>query len=97
MGTKMWWNLVKEQQGLARDDIIPPLNKSDGTTAFTNKEKAEELASFFCNKMTVPQPNKIPPKLIRRTLTSATKVDIDESRLKTFGNTGSANHELVEP
>ena len=87
VGTKLWWNLVKEQQGLARDDIIPPLNKEDGTVAFTNKEKAEELATYFSNKMKVAQPHKLPPKLICRTHTSLHTVSINESRVKSLMKT----------
>ncbi len=37
--------------------------------------------------MKVPQPNKIPPRLIRRTLTSVCKVAIKESRVKTLMET----------
>lgn len=45
--TKFWWHLVKEQQGIARDDILPPLNMDDGPIALTNKEKVEECYLFF--------------------------------------------------
>lgn len=55
MSSNLWWSLAKEKQNLARDDIIPPLNRSD-TVAFSNKEKVQKLASHFSNKMKVTQP-----------------------------------------
>ena len=84
MGTKQWWSLVKEQQGLARDDILPPINRNDGTIAFSNKEKAEELASHFSNKMKVGRPHKPPPRLICRTQASIDTAVIRELRVRSL-------------
>ncbi|KAG0725962.1 hypothetical protein GWK47_004493 [Chionoecetes opilio] len=33
VGSKSWWTALKEQQGFAPDDHIPPLNKADGSVA----------------------------------------------------------------
>ena len=63
VGGKSWWSCIKQHQGFASDDCIPPLDKSDGSVATSNKEKAELLASFFSNKMKVPDPDRPPPKL----------------------------------
>ncbi|KAG0711503.1 hypothetical protein GWK47_020499 [Chionoecetes opilio] len=41
VGSKSWWNALKEQQGFASDDHIPPLNKADGSVATRSCEKAE--------------------------------------------------------
>ncbi|XP_045118152.1 uncharacterized protein LOC123508465 [Portunus trituberculatus] len=61
VGSKTWWTTLKQQQGLTSDDDVPPLHKSDGTVATKNKDKAEVLASFFSNKMSVPDPERPPP------------------------------------
>lgn len=82
LGTKQWWSTVKEQQGLARDDIIPPLTRVDGTAAFSSKDKAEELARHFSDKMRVAQPHKPPPQLIYRTQASLSTTIIHESRVR---------------
>ena len=63
VGGKSWWSCIKQHQGFAPDDCIPPLDKPDGSVATSSKEKAELLASFFSNKMNVPDPNRPPPKL----------------------------------
>jgi len=66
-GSKEWWNLIKQQQGLVEDDSIPPLTKPDGSIAIKSIDKAELLASFFANKMTVPDPDCPPPSVPLRT------------------------------
>ena len=63
VGGKSWWSCIKQHQGQAPDDCIPPLDKPDGSVAASNMEKAELLASFFSNKMRVPDPDRPPPKL----------------------------------
>ena len=67
VGSKAWWKLIKEQQGFAPDDTIPPLNKSDGTVAISGEEKAELLASYFAGKMRVPDPDRLPPTIPAQT------------------------------
>ena len=61
VGSKSWWNVLKEHQGLASDDHLPPLNKCDGTVATSSSEKAEVLAAHFSGKMSVPDPMRPPP------------------------------------
>ena len=61
LDSKSWWAAIKEQQGYASDDYIPPLNKPDGTVATQSWEKAETLATHFSGKMTVPDPGRVPP------------------------------------
>ena len=63
VGGKSWWSCIKQHQGLGPDDCIPPLDKPDGSVATSNKEKAELLASFFSNKMNVPDPERPAPNL----------------------------------
>ena len=82
MGTKQWWSSIKQQQGLKSDDAIPPLNKSDGTVATSNVEKAELLATHFSRKMTVPDPLRHPPVLHKRTCLRLTDMDITNKQVK---------------
>ena len=67
IGNKEWWNLINQQQGLIGEDSIPPLTKPDGSVAISSKDKAELLASYFANKMKVPDPERHPPVLPPRT------------------------------
>ncbi|XP_063603574.1 uncharacterized protein LOC134779374 [Penaeus indicus] len=62
-GSKEWWSLVKEHQGETREPTMPPLTKPDGTTALSNREKANLLGSMFSCKMTVPDANRAPPEI----------------------------------
>ncbi|XP_063591346.1 uncharacterized protein LOC134768450 [Penaeus indicus] len=62
-GSKEWWSLVKEHQGETREPTMPPLTKPDGTTASSNREKANLLGSMFSCKMTVPDANRAPPEI----------------------------------
>ncbi|KAG0727741.1 hypothetical protein GWK47_033998 [Chionoecetes opilio] len=70
VGSKSWWTALKEQQGFAPDDHIPPLNKADGSVATRSCEKAEVLTAHFSGKMTVSDPDRLPPAVAR--LTNAT-------------------------
>ncbi|XP_069980217.1 uncharacterized protein [Penaeus vannamei] len=54
IGSKDWWSLVKQQQGLTTQDCILPLYKPDGNVATSSQDKAELLASFFSQKMRIP-------------------------------------------
>ena len=62
LGTRLWWNCIKEQQGLGSDVNIPPLRKADGSFAFKSSQKAEVLAEHFADKMQVAEPNKALPE-----------------------------------
>lgn len=44
----------------AKDDCIPPLITPDGAVVTHSRDKAMMLASFFSNKMTVPDPERPP-------------------------------------
>ena len=44
IGSKQWWGLTKNMQGLTREDLIPPLQSENGIIATTSKAKAEVLA-----------------------------------------------------
>ena len=50
VGNQTWWSLVKEKQGISRQDTIPPLTRQDGTVATSSKEKAQLLAALFAEK-----------------------------------------------
>ena len=63
VGSKAWWSCVKQQQGFAPDDCLPPLDNSDGSVAHSSRDKAELLASFFSEKMNVEDPDRQAPKL----------------------------------
>jgi len=53
MGSKQWWTITKDLQGLSREDLIPPLARDDGTIATSSQERAETLAQLFSTKMSV--------------------------------------------
>lgn len=40
IGSKDWWSLVKQRQGLTSQDCIAPLYKPDGNVATSNQDKA---------------------------------------------------------
>ena len=63
VGSKQWWDLVKDSQGVAKDSSIPPLVDSSGETVYSSRDKVELLAKHFSQKMTVPQPSRPPPSL----------------------------------
>jgi len=63
VGTKLWWNIVKDKQGNTKDETIPPLITKDGTLAVSSEEKTDALARHFSSKMTVPYPEQKPPTL----------------------------------
>ena len=84
IGSKEWWNLMVQQQGLDGDITIPPLIKPDGTAALKGKEKAELLATHFANKMTVPDPECQPPTLSLRTNARLTTCLTDEYEVRQY-------------
>ncbi|XP_063881678.1 uncharacterized protein LOC135111930 [Scylla paramamosain] len=51
VGSKCWWSLVKEQQGVSRGNTIPPLHRDDGTIAQSARDKANLLAKHFTDKI----------------------------------------------
>lgn len=61
VGSKTWWSSIKQHQGLVNDDCIPPLTRPDGTVATRDRDKAQVLAAHFSSKMTVPDPERVPP------------------------------------
>ena len=63
VGTKRWWNLVKEQQGESKGNTLPSLLREDGSLAHAAQDKANLLARHFSSKMCVPDPDKLPPSL----------------------------------
>ena len=67
VGSKSWWNLIKQQQGFADNDSIPPLAKPNGLVAISSEDKAELLASHFAEKMKVPNPDCSPPVIPSKT------------------------------
>lgn len=58
---------MKQHQGFAPENGIPPLDKPDEFVA-ASSQKAEFLVSYLSDKMTVPEPNVPPPKLPPQTL-----------------------------
>ncbi|XP_045122826.1 uncharacterized protein LOC123511207 [Portunus trituberculatus] len=60
VGDKTWWTLVKERQGVMRQESVPPLTRQDGTTASSGDDKAALLAKLFAEKMQVESPTHDP-------------------------------------
>ena len=67
VGSKSWWQLIKQQQGFADDDTIPPLLGPNGSVAIKSEDKANLLASHFAEKMQVSDPKRIPPTIPYKT------------------------------
>jgi len=82
VGGKSWWSCIKQHQGYAPDDGIPPLDKPDGSVAASSQEKAELLASYFSEKMTVPEPAVPPPRLSPQTRSRLYNVSISVQEVK---------------
>lgn len=82
VGNKTWWTLVKEKQGISRQDIIPPLTRQDGTVATSSREKAQLLATLFAEKMRVSNPQLPPPCLVQQCEETVTKVEVTCSQVK---------------
>ena len=76
VGDKTWWTLVKERQGVMRQESVPPLTRPDGSTATSSEDKAALLAKLFANKMQVECPTRPPPVLPRETAHTITSVPI---------------------
>ena len=76
VGDKVWWKCIKQQQGLCQEDLIPPLTRPDGTVATSNHEKAQLLATHFANKMSVPDPDLLPPHIPMYTKATSSTINI---------------------
>ena len=63
IGSKQWWNIVKDKQGQSRDETIPPLSLTNGDVALSTTDKINALAEHFATKMTVPHPHQQNPKM----------------------------------
>ncbi|XP_045137147.1 uncharacterized protein LOC123519710 [Portunus trituberculatus] len=75
VGDKTWWTLVKERQGVMRQESVP-LTRQDGTTASSSDDKAALLAKLFAEKMQVECPTRPPPVLPRETAHTITSIPI---------------------
>ena len=82
VGNKTWWSLVKEKQGISRQDTIPPLTRQDGTVATSSKEKAQLLAALFAEKMRVEAPQHPPPRLDQQCEKTVTEVEVTQPQVK---------------
>ena len=82
IGSKMWWGLVNDGLGVARDSTIPPLNKRDGSAAISTQEKVNLLAEHFSRKMAVPNPTRRPPSLPVVAGVSLTTFDTTEAEVR---------------
>nr|XP_053626474.1 uncharacterized protein LOC128684338 [Cherax quadricarinatus] len=81
VGSKTWWSLVKDRQGYLPDELIPPLNRQDGTTSTSSQEKADLFAEHFATKMQVPDPARDPPWLAARTVSKLSVVTIRQEEV----------------
>lgn len=81
VGTKQWWSLVKEKQGISKQERIPVLNKPDGTLATRSQEKAELLAIMFSNKMTITEPERHPPALPQLCASRLENINVSEEQV----------------
>lgn len=82
VGSKRWWNLIKEQQGETRGCSVPALTRPDGSVAQTATEKANLLATHFAAKMCISEPDRTPqtlPQIVREKIMS---VDTSEAEVK---------------
>ena len=82
VGSKAWWALIKERQGVLRQDSVPPLTRPDGSTATSSEDKAALLAEIFAQKMQVDDPHRPPPVLPRETDHSITSVSVTAAQVK---------------
>ncbi|XP_050721117.1 uncharacterized protein LOC127000986 [Eriocheir sinensis] len=82
VGSKAWWTALKDQQGLAPEDQIPPLDRADGSVATRSNDKAEVLAAYFSGKMTVPDPERHPPAMAQLNTASLQFITITTEDVK---------------
>ena len=50
VGDKTWWTLIKERQGVMRQESVPPLTRQDGTTATNSDDKAALWPNYLQTK-----------------------------------------------
>ena len=79
---KTWWSLVKEKQGISRQDSNPPITKQDGTVTTNSKEKAQLLVKLLTEKMKVEAPQQPPPLLKQQCEVTVTKVEVTQTQFK---------------
>ena len=84
VGSKGWWQLIKQQQGFNDDDMIPPLFGPNGNVAVSGEEKANLLASHFAAKMQVPEPNRNPPTVPKKTNKKLSLCLTNKSQVENF-------------
>lgn len=101
IGTRQWWNITKLQQGIAREDIIPPLKKEDGTSATKLEEKLELLGTYFAKKMTVSDADKEPMQIPIRTKNKLSTISVTilgvKEVLLSLDTTKAAGPDDVQP
>ena len=101
VGSKQWWDLVKDSQGEATDSTIPPLLTENGGTASSTTDKVNLLARHFSRKMTVPHPSRPPPSLpvvagLRLTSLAVTEREV-RAALATLVETKAVGPDGVSP
>ena len=101
IGTRQWWNITKLQQGLARDDLIPPLIKDNGTNVTQLKEKLHLLGQHFAEKMKVENDEREVPSLHLKTNEKISTVTITEQTvrdiLKTLNTSKATGPDEISP
>ena len=82
-GSKSWWWTARRLAGKGGKSEIPVL-KANGNTHISSEDKAECLASLFCEKSTIPEEdnNKSVPELHTRTSSNCSKVVFWPSKVK---------------
>ena len=69
MGSKGWWNLVKNLVGNSENRCIPPI-ESEGRLVFDDTEKAELFNNFFCEQSNLDDSHHTPPPSVIFEMTS---------------------------
>ena len=82
VGAKTWWSLIKERQGANHQDTIPPLLRTDGSTATSSWDKASLLAASFSKKMRVGDPERPAPHLPLETGSTITHVPVTTGQVE---------------
>ena len=47
LGSKKWWSIIKNQQGVKQDTIIPPLVSTNGELSLTASSKCQKFAGIL--------------------------------------------------
>lgn len=64
-GSKTWWSLVKERQGMTRQDSVPPFTRPKRFKITSSEDKAALLKELFSQKMQVDD-SYSPPSMLPR-------------------------------